>query len=153
LQELGAEVIFHKVAIRPGKPVLFARLPSGALFFGLPGNPVSSAVGLRFFVQPALRAMQGLAMEIPLRLPLAEPVEKKAGLRFLQKARVTAADHGRLSVQLLAGQESFRIQPLLMANAWAALPETIGSFSAGELVDVFGLEDADVLVTASGTGQ
>jgi molybdopterin molybdotransferase len=88
-----------------------------------------------------------------LRLPLAEPVEKKAGLRFLQKARVTAADHGRLSVQLLAGQESFRIQPLLMANAWAALPETIGSFSAGELVDVFGLEDADVLVTASGTGQ
>jgi molybdopterin molybdotransferase len=150
LRELGAEIVFHKVAIRPGKPLLFARLPSDELFFGLPGNPVSSAVGLRFFVQPALRAMQGLPAETPLRLPLAQPIAKKAGLRFLQKARVTAADDGRLSVQLLPGQESFRIHPLLAANAWAVLPEDGEGFPIGTLVDVFGLEDAGVSITASG---
>jgi molybdopterin molybdotransferase len=151
LRELGAEIVFHKVAIRPGKPLLFARLPSGALFFGLPGNPVSSAVGLRFFVQPALRAMQGLPVEMPLRLPLAQPVEKKTGLRFLQKARVSVAGTGGLQVHLLPGQESFRIQPLLAANAWAVLPEAVENFSAGDLVEVFGLEDAAVSVAASGT--
>jgi molybdopterin molybdotransferase len=150
LRELGAEIVFHKVAIRPGKPVLFARLPSGAPFFGLPGNPVSSAVGLRFFAQPALRAMQGLPAETPLRLPLTDSVEKKAGLRFLQKARVSVAGDGRLGVQLLPGQESFRIQPMLAANAWAVLPEMVEKFSAGELVDVFGLEDDAVSVAASG---
>ena len=50
LRELGAEILFHKVAMRPGKPLLFARLPGGALYFGLPGNPVSSAVGMRVFL-------------------------------------------------------------------------------------------------------
>src|SRR5690606_18514572 len=70
LRKLGATIHFHKVAIRPGKPLLFATLPNGALFFGLPGNPASSAVGLRFFVEPALRAMLGLAPERALRLPL-----------------------------------------------------------------------------------
>ncbi len=149
LRELGAEIVFHKVAIRPGKPVLFARLPSGALFFGLPGNPISSAVGLRFFVQPALRAMQGLPVEMPLRLPLAQPIEKKTGLRFLQKARVSVAGTGGLQVHLLPGQESFRIQPLLAANAWAVLPEDIEKFSAGDLVETHGLEHVAVSITTS----
>jgi molybdopterin molybdotransferase len=152
LRELGAEIVFHKVAIRPGKPLLFARLPSGALFFGLPGNPISSAVGLRFFVQPALRAMQGFPVETPLRLPLATAFEKKAGLRFLLKARVNVTAIGGLEVQLLHGQESFRIQPMLTANAWAVLPEAVEKFSAGELLDMFGLEDAGIAVTAMGAG-
>ena len=141
LRQVGAEILFHKVAIRPGKPLLFARLPSGALYFGLPGNPISSAVGLRFFVQPGLRALQGLPIEMPLHLPLAHAIAKKPGLRFLQKARVTVSGKGCLQVQLLSGQESFRIQPLLAANAWAILPEECESFAAGDLVEVFGLEN------------
>lgn len=148
LRELGAEIVFHKVAIRPGKPLLFARLLGGQLYFGLPGNPVSSAVGLRFFVEPALRALLGQAEERPLRLPLAQPVQKKAGFRYLQKARVQLAEHGQLQVQLLAGQESFRIQPLLAANAWAVLDEDAEQLSAGTLVDVYGLNGQGVLLTA-----
>jgi molybdopterin molybdotransferase len=54
-----ARIVFHKVAIRPGKPLLFAVLPNGALYFGLPGNPVSAAVGQRFFVEPVLRRLLG----------------------------------------------------------------------------------------------
>ena len=63
VRSLGGQIVFHKVAIRPGKPVLHARLPGGALLFGLPGNPLAVAVGMRFFVIPVLRALQGLPRE------------------------------------------------------------------------------------------
>ena len=147
LRALGAEIVFHKVAIRPGKPLLFARLPGGQLYFGLPGNPVSSAVGLRFFVEPALRALLGLAPERPLQLPLAAPAHKKVGFRFLQKARVVVTGQGQLQVQLLAGQESFRIQPLLAANAWAVLDEDVAQLPAGTLVEVHGLDGHGLLLS------
>lgn len=146
LREAGAQIVFHKVAIRPGKPLLFARLPGGQLYFGLPGNPVSGAVGLRFFVEPALRALLGQASERPLRLPLAAPACKKAGFRFLQKARVVVDGNGQLQVQLLAGQESFRIKPLLAANAWAVLDEDVTELPAGALVEVRGLDGQGVLL-------
>src|SRR5437762_8231704 len=57
LQELGAEIFFERVALRPGKPTVFARLGE-ALIFGLPGNPVSVAVTFNLFARTALRAMQ-----------------------------------------------------------------------------------------------
>lgn len=56
LAAIGAETLFHKVAMRPGKPLLAARLAGGQAFFGLPGNPVSSAVGLRSARTAAARA-------------------------------------------------------------------------------------------------
>jgi molybdopterin molybdotransferase len=68
LRSIGAEILFHKLAMRPGKPLLFARLREGPLYFGLPGNPVSAAVGLRFFVEAALRAQLGLPQEGGLSL-------------------------------------------------------------------------------------
>jgi len=60
LKELGAEIFFEKVALRPGKPTVFARLGS-TLVFGLPGNPVSVAVTFNLFTRAALRVMQGAA--------------------------------------------------------------------------------------------
>jgi molybdenum cofactor synthesis domain-containing protein len=58
LKELGAEIFFERVALRPGKPTVFARF-GDALVFGLPGNPVSVAVTFNLFVRTALRVMQG----------------------------------------------------------------------------------------------
>lgn len=58
LKELGAEIFFERVALRPGKPTVFARL-GNTLVFGLPGNPVSVSVTFNLFVRTALRAMQG----------------------------------------------------------------------------------------------
>ncbi|HVS80350.1 MAG TPA: gephyrin-like molybdotransferase Glp [Pyrinomonadaceae bacterium] len=58
LKELGAEIFFERVALRPGKPTVFARL-GNTLVFGLPGNPVSVAVTFNLFARAALRAMQG----------------------------------------------------------------------------------------------
>lgn len=59
LKDLGAEIFFERVALRPGKPTVFARLPKGALVFGLPGNPVSVTVTFHLFARAALLAMQG----------------------------------------------------------------------------------------------
>lgn len=148
LHALGAEIVFHKIAMRPGKPLLFAILPGGELYFGLPGNPASAAVGMRFFVEPAVRALLGLPCERPLRLPLVEGVKKKPGFRFLLKARVEFNPQSDLQVRVLTGQESFRIRPMLDANAWVSLDDGAEQLSAGTMVDVYGLDARGVRLSA-----
>lgn len=137
LDALGACTLFHKVRIRPGKPILAARLATGERVFALPGNPASTAVGLRFFVEPVLRAMLGLPVEPGIELPLAAPYRKRVPLRMHLKARVVAGEGGRLAVQVLDGQESFRIRPLLAANAWAVVAAEVEALEAGDSVRVF----------------
>jgi len=138
LRARGARIVFHKVAIRPGKPLLFAVLPDGALYFGLPGNPVSAAVGQRFFVEPVLRRLLGLAAEPLLQLPLQADVRKPPGLRFHARARVEMDGQGRLSARVLSGQESFRLMSMLQANAWVVLEAEGDLASAGTYVRVQG---------------
>lgn len=138
LEQCGAQILFHKVAIRPGKPLLCARLPNGALYFGLPGNPVAAAVGLRFFVEPALRVMLGLPAEAATWLPLAEAVGRpRPGLRHHLKARLALDGDGRCTVAALAGQEPFRLLPLTRANCWVVLPEQEREHQAGDRVQVY----------------
>lgn len=140
LRARGAELRFHGVAIRPGKPLLCARLREGPLHVGLPGNPASCAVGLRFFVEPLLRAMLGLPRERPTRLPLAAPVHARANLRTHLHAMLESDGEGRLAVHPLPRQESFRLAPFLSSQAWLVLPETgDGStvMEPGQVVDVY----------------
>lgn len=141
LEEVGARVLFHRAAIRPGKPVLAAVLPGGTLFFGLPGNPMSAATGLRFFVDPALRRLTGRGMERPVRLPLRSAVAKRPELRYFTRARIHVGEEGPLEVEVLGGQQSFRIAPFLSADAWAVLPEGMDEVEAGQRIQVFGLLD------------
>ena len=136
LEQLGADILFHRVAIHPGKPILFARLPSGTLVFGLPGNPIAVAVGLRFFVVPALRQMQGLAEEAYLTASVKTAVGKKQGLRFFAKAHATSDANGQLQVEALPGQESFKISPLMTANCWLIADEDAAEVAAGSLVKI-----------------
>jgi molybdopterin molybdotransferase len=136
LEQLGADILFHRVAIRPGKPILFARLPNGTLVFGLPGNPIAVAVGLRFFVIPALRKMQGLPEEQYLTAELNSPLRKKQGLRFFAKAQAMSTDTGQLRVAALPGQESFKISPLMSANCWLIAEQDVAEVAAGSLVKI-----------------
>ena len=69
LRELGVEAHFHKVRMKPGKPLLFGTR-GDTLVFGLPGNPVSSFVGFELFVRPALRKMAGHAIPGPTFVPV-----------------------------------------------------------------------------------
>jgi len=138
LKDLGAQIIFHKVAVRPGKPVLFARMNGGPLIFGLPGNPVSTVVGLRFFVEPCLRSLLGRPDESSFRSKLSSHVEKPDGLRCFFKARRCANG----DVEILPGQASFQIHSLLSADSWAVLPESGAALKSGTEVDVYPLSES-----------
>lgn len=137
LKDMGAEVFFHKVAMRPGKPVFFAGLPNGALFLGLPGNPASTAVGFRFFARPLLRAMQGLPPEEPRFAVLSESYKKKQGLRFFLRAVLAYDEKGRTLARILSRQQSFMVSPFLASDAWAALPEEEAELQAGTAVMIY----------------
>lgn len=136
LKQKGARIVFHGVAIKPGKPVLFAILPDGRYFFGLPGNPISTAIGLRFFVQPLLRALVGMPAEDYPRVPLSTAFSKKGPLRLFLKARLGNTPEGQFSASLPNGQESFRLSPLLTTNAWAIVPEDVSNLAMGDTVSL-----------------
>jgi molybdopterin molybdotransferase len=139
LDRLGSDLLFHGVAIRPGKPVLAARLPGGELLLGLPGNPVSAMVGFRFLGLPFLRAVMGRRDERSWRLPLAAPVRKRSGLRYFQRGRLVQVQGGSIEVEILPHQQASRIRPLLEAEVWVVLPEEVEELDAGALVEVYGL--------------
>ncbi len=140
LAAANAEIVFHKLRMRPGKPTLFARLPSGALVFGLPGNPMSCAVGLRFFVTAAIRAMQQRQPEQAVMARLGAAVQKRPEWCLIHKAELAVDTHGQAQVAVLAGQESFRIAPFVQANAWVILPEYASTLEAGTLLPCFANE-------------
>lgn len=150
LRDIGATIHFHKAHIRPGKPILFASLPDGCLHFGLPGNPAASAVGERFFVEPALRAMQGLAVEKPLRVPLVAEHRRRPPWQFFLKGRVDVTTSGQLQAHILQGQQSFRIRSLAEANCWIVMPAEAGSAHAGDAVAVYALGHLQAINVMSG---
>lgn len=137
IKKLGGQIIFHKSKIKPGKPILFAKFPNGSLYFGLPGNPISAAIGLRFFVSAAIRKSFNLTAEKPLVAITSNGLKKKPGFRSILKANAVINHKAQLESTLLDGQESFKIQPLLNANGWAMLTESIDEITAGDLVEFF----------------
>ncbi|MBL4767474.1 MAG: molybdopterin molybdotransferase MoeA [Rhodobacteraceae bacterium] len=139
LRAMGAEILFHKSAIRPGKPILFARFPNGTTYFGLPGNPIAAAVGLRFFAYPLIRKLCGLDPEQPTRAILKTDFSKDSPFRFFQKAVCHHDPSGQLVVEILPGQESFKIKPMLAQNCWAVVGEGDLSLTAGQPIDIYPL--------------
>lgn len=137
LSKLGAEIIFHKCKIRPGKPILFATFSDQkTYYFGLPGNPISTSVGLRFFVSCLCDALQILTPEQPIEAKLSTANSKPHGFKMFNKA-FASFDQGNLNVKILQGQESFKIKPLLNANCWAVFDENQHETEAGDLVNIY----------------
>jgi molybdopterin molybdotransferase len=128
LASLGAEEVFWRVAVKPGKPVAFA-VRGETLVFGLPGNPVSSLVGFELFVRPALRALQGVADPAPAYLPgrLTEALRRNAARDELVRARAEAGG----VVRPVRGQESHMIVRAAAANALVLVPRGDGELAAG----------------------
>ncbi|HVU77195.1 MAG TPA: gephyrin-like molybdotransferase Glp [Gaiellaceae bacterium] len=130
LAELGAEEVFWRVAVKPGKPVAFS-VRGAALVFGLPGNPVSSLVGFELFVRPALRALQGMRAPAPELLPgvLGATVRRSPDRDELVRARLT---EGVLTP--IAGQESHMIARAAAANALVLVRRGEGEIAQGSQV-------------------
>lgn len=80
LLKAGAKKIFHKVAIRPGKPIWFGKFENGPVVFALPGNPFSTFVTFKLFIEPFLSACFGLPAAQPLHLPFKGNRVKKTNL-------------------------------------------------------------------------
>lgn len=137
IKKLGGEILFHKSKIKPGKPILFARFDNGSYYFGLPGNPISANIGLRFFVSHLFRKLVGLESEKPLKAILKTDYNKKADFRLILKGNATINQQAQLTTEILDGQESFKIKPLLSANGWVILKENQSEFNKGELVDFY----------------
>ena len=129
---------FKGVAIRPGKPVLFAKIKGKSkAIFGLPGNPISSSACFRFFVYPYIRSLLGIADENSFKAVLkSQFIKKKEFTRFV-KSKLSTTKDGKLEVVVLKGQESFRIKSFIQSNVWVMLPSGKSKFKKGELVDCF----------------
>jgi molybdopterin molybdotransferase len=140
LRRFHAQLLFHKVAIRPGKPLLAARLDRGPLVIALPGTPMAVAAGLRFIVVPALRAMTGQGREPVMHAWLDTPQQPKPGLRHFLRASLYQHLDGQLRVRVNEHQQPFRIRPFAQADAWVVLPEDAGDCPAGTRVQVVGVE-------------
>lgn len=137
LTELGAEIYFHKVRIKPGKPVLFARL-GRTLVLGLPGNPASAQVTFALFGVPLLRALQGDAEPVAsLRTGrLAQPFRQKPGRRGFYRARLQGE-----RVEIFSNQASGATTSMAWANGLAVIGEEESSLEAGAPVPFLAYND------------
>lgn len=136
LREFGAEIIFDAVAIRPGKPVVFA-ICNGKPVFGLPGNPVSTMVTFDLFVRPALELLSGAE---PQPLPfgeavLTETVTEKPGLTHFVPAKL-AWPNNTPRVTPVPWQGSGDIVAMTRANCLLVVPPERETIESGERVHV-----------------
>jgi molybdopterin molybdotransferase len=140
MAELG-EVLFWKIAMRPGRPMAIGRIQSSgkhAILFGLPGNPVAVMVTFYAFVRDALLAMSGAAVEaLPLlRAASTQSIRKKPGRTEYQRGIVTRDANGRLQVTITGSQGSGILRSMSVANGLVLLHHAQGNVAAGEAVDV-----------------
>jgi len=138
LKELRAEIFFERVALRPGKPTVFARLPTGTLMFGLPGNPVSVAVTFNLFARTAALAMQG-ATEPALKREtavLARIVKGTSDRESYLPVQLTTNDDGALIAFPLKWGGSSDFVAFALTTALVSVPAGTKTLEAGTLVNV-----------------
>jgi molybdopterin molybdotransferase len=134
-EKCKVHIHFWKIAMKPGKPVMFATLKNGIPFFGLPGNPVSVMVAWEEFVRPALLKMQGrartqrLVVEAAVLAPLKSPRDKTEFVR----AFVTL-ENGKWSALVSGDQSSGRLSTMTRANALLVVPPQVTRVEASEVL-------------------
>ncbi len=136
LRELGAEMKFWKVNMRPGQPLAFGVI-QGKPTFGLPGNPVSCMISFEQFVRPAIRKASGhVRLFRPLiEARLKERLVKKEGKKYFLRCAISVEDGG-YAVTTTGGQGSGILLSMVKADGLIILPETQSEFAAGTMVRV-----------------
>ncbi|MFN8370697.1 MAG: molybdopterin molybdotransferase MoeA [Bacteriovoracaceae bacterium] len=120
IKDLKSEIYFHKVAIRPGKPILFSKINinnKNLFFFGLPGNPMASVIGVHFFIEPFINEYSYKFLT-NFKFKLENSFTKPFGFTTFYKSKVNL-ENG--TVRILDGQASFMISSFLNANAFVVL--------------------------------
>lgn len=136
LADLGVQAQFHRIALKPGKPLMFGTYGS-TLVFGLPGNPVSSFVCFELFVRPAFAKMRGGGEPAPepIRLPLAEAMSYRSDRPTYHPACIERAALGS-TVRPVPWLGSADLRALARANALMVLPAGETTLAAGDAVPV-----------------
>lgn len=140
LRELGAQIFFERVRVRPGKPTVFAKI-NDVFILGLPGNPVSSAVTFNLFARPALLWMQG-ATDANLRESralLSHPVKSARERASYLPARLTHDDDGRHIVEPLKWGGSSDFVSFARAEVLIIVPADVGTLEARTPVTILHL--------------
>lgn len=136
LEELGVEVVFHRVAIQPGKPVLFGRRDRTSVF-GLPGNPVSCFVIFHCLVRPLLLKMQGASRPGPVLIParLRNAVRGNPKRLVFRQAKIRSGAEG-LEAETVRTTGSSDLHACTRADGMILVPQGVSEIAAGEVVRV-----------------
>lgn len=128
---------FHKLNLKPGRPVLYGEI-AGTPLFGLPGNPVSVLVTCVKLVKPALDLLSGARVRLPLQLAaqLETPLDKPHSRLEFQRGRMVQAASGKLWVRPIGGQGSHQLASLRDADCLLVLPEGPQSYAVGDSIMV-----------------
>ena len=142
LAELGVEQVFHKVALRPGKPLWFGVKRDAdrrVLVFGLPGNPMSSFVCFELFVRPAIAALAGRGFVGPqtVQAKISHAFDHAGGRAARLPARLSAeSSNGSIAVEILRWKGSADLASVARANGLACLPIEQLRLAPGDSLDV-----------------
>lgn len=134
IRAAGGQASALKLALRPGKPLVFGRLGQ-ALVMGLPGNPTAAMTGFLLFVRPSLRALAGLPLVRPIGFPgiAAERLEVRPNrTEFAPAGIVGVSSDGRLVLARLGRGGSSRLRPLVEADGLLELHSARDSIEPGE---------------------
>ena len=144
--KVGVEVLFWKVAQKPGKPMTFGVRRSKPVF-ALPGNPVSATLSFELYVRPALRKMMGHTrlFRPTVRAVLEQDIKKKPGRRNFIRGIVERKEDGVLYAQTTGEQGSGILRSMSAANGIIVLPEDTGGARAGERVEVYLIDSEEAL--------
>ena len=136
LLSLG-RIDFWKLAMKPGRPLAFGRLGE-AVFFGLPGNPVSVVVTFYQFVQPALRRMMGMnaVQPVTLQVPTLARLKKRPGRTEFQRGVLEQRDDGSMAVRPTGDQGSGILSSVSRADCFIVLAADSSGVEAGDTVTV-----------------
>jgi molybdopterin molybdotransferase len=136
LDDIG-EVNFWKIAMKPGKPLAFGKI-NNALFFGLPGNPVSAIATFYQFVQPCLRLLEGEtpAAALKLKAKCLSSLKKRPGRKDFQRGILSTDENGELVVDTTGIQGSHMLSSMSKANCFIVLAREDGNIEPGTLVEV-----------------
>ncbi|OHB93738.1 MAG: hypothetical protein A3E19_03005 [Planctomycetes bacterium RIFCSPHIGHO2_12_FULL_52_36] len=136
LKELGVNLFFEKVAMKPGKPIVFGKHYKTAVF-ALPGNPVATYVSFELFVRPAIRKMMGFTQlsRTIVKAQLETPLRSRGERREFRPTWLRLED-GRFSASPVEWHGSADLLGTTRANSLLIVPEGVESYSAGQEVEV-----------------
>lgn len=132
LEDLGFTIIFHNVAQKPGKPILFA-MKNGKTVFGLPGNPRSVIMSFYEMVWPYILMMMKSNNPLPrkTRLPLSHNFERRPG-----RTEFMAGKLNKDGVEIAKSQRSHMLQSLIDADVIIKIPAATATLNAGSMVEI-----------------